>query len=196
MRAKTWAVIVGGMLVAASCGPELTVGDITGSGGGTTTAGSGGGGSTSGGTGTGGARSCAANVVDHWAHWTVPSDEPGAANYDTSVADVVRDKTTGLLWQAVDDGKGYTWQAAVDHCKALDLAGHCDWRLPTWMELFSLLDFGQVSVASTFPKMPPAIFWSSSVAAGAPPSALIVDFGIAGGIEFEQDIPSLVRCVR
>jgi hypothetical protein len=214
MRAETAAVGLGAVLVGLSCGPELTVGDITGksgtasgtggtaSGTGGTASGTGGTASGTGGTasGTGGAGGAAVcneqpKAVDQWAHWTVPGDSPGAVNYDTSVAGVVADKTTGLVWQADIDPASFTWGDAVDYCKKPH-AGHCDWRLPTRMELLTLVDYGKSNPASSFPKMPSDWFWSSSVSASAPSDAWYVNFGLGFVYTVGKGGSNRVRCVR
>lgn len=45
----------------------------------------------------------------------------------------------GLEWQKGDEGVRYTWDEAGTHCEDLVLAGHDDWRLPSWEELKSLV---------------------------------------------------------
>ena len=52
----------------------------------------------------------------------------------------VTDQRTGLEWQKQDDGITRTWQAALDYCNGLSLAGHTDWRLPNIKELESITD--------------------------------------------------------
>ena len=55
----------------------------------------------------------------------------------------VTDLETGLMWQQTPSSFGYTWQEAVNHCNALTLAGHGDWRIPSLKEQFSISDFSQ-----------------------------------------------------
>ncbi len=45
---------------------------------------------------------------------------------------------TGLLWARTDNGTDLDWYAARDHCRALQLGGWSDWRLPTIDELEQL----------------------------------------------------------
>lgn len=52
------------------------------------------------------------------------------------------DATTGLEWEAPAPFPGLpllTWQASLDRCASLVLAGHDDWRLPTIDELRTLV---------------------------------------------------------
>lgn len=52
----------------------------------------------------------------------------------------VTDTSTSLMWEK-GPGVQMTWQAAVDRCAALTLAGHADWRLPSRGELVSIVDY-------------------------------------------------------
>lgn len=56
-------------------------------------------------------------------------------NGDGTVTDLV----TGLMWQKVDMGE-MTWEQAMARPAGIDTGGHRDWRLPTALEAFSILD--------------------------------------------------------
>ena len=66
----------------------------------------------------------------------------------------VTDHCTGLMWQkktADLDGDGElaagdatTWQAALQYCRDLELAGYSDWRLPNVHELESIVYYGAI----------------------------------------------------
>lgn len=114
---------------------------------------------------------------------------------DAPAENLVRDRATGLTWLRVPsllDGLGgpaelrgatrlseaMDWQTAVERCRALDYAGHTDWRLPSIRELDSLVQPGRPGApldAAAFP--PPAAlgapearsWWSSTTAAYAVP---------------------------
>ena len=81
-----------------------------------------------------------------WANWPMPnppsSDFPNPASYDTSVAGVVVDKVTGLMWQRADVASSATSIVeAAPYCASLRLAGYEDWRLPSRIEVWSIEDF-------------------------------------------------------
>ena len=69
-------------------------------------------------------------------------------NYDlhamsyTVDQDTVTDDVTGLQWQRAEAPAPLDWWDARDYCVGLELAGHDDWRLPSRVELVSLLDYG------------------------------------------------------
>jgi hypothetical protein len=93
---------------------------------------------------------------------------PNPAKYTEKMLDgvaVVVDDVTGLTWQADVAYTTYRQRDAIKTCA--DLGG--GWRLPTRIELVSLVDFTVGKPGPTinpiFPKTPSAIFWSSSHAA-------------------------------
>jgi len=151
-------------------------------------------------------------VAGTWANWpmpNVPGNGPNASRY-TLCADnqTVRDNVSGLVWQAVvgatfADLK--TWQDAKTYCAGLTLAGG-GWRLPSRIELVSILDLTQPSGNAhidffTFPITPNEPFWTSSPVVGAPTNAWSVYFQStgpqAGRITSTDITGSLrVRCVR
>src|SRR5205823_5767978 len=80
-----------------------------------------------------------------WASWAILPDSPGAANYGVTAIcgdTVVIDKTTRLMW-AQEEPDLLTWSAAKSRCAGSHRAGFSDWRLPTRVELESLVDYGK-----------------------------------------------------
>jgi PKD repeat protein len=78
---------------------------------------------------------------------------------------VVKDNNTGLFWQKNMPSAVYTWQGATDYCVSLVLDGLSGWRLPTHLELLTLVDYSLREPAinsQVFPTDPYAMFWSSS----------------------------------
>jgi len=63
------------------------------------------------------------------------SKSPFTDNHDGTITD----NYTGLIWQKVDSGE-CTFEQASANAKSLKLAGHDDWRLPTQVELLSLVN--------------------------------------------------------
>jgi hypothetical protein len=133
---------------------------------------------------------------------------PNPARYTVIRAgddEVVRDGVTGLVWQRGVGAQGVPWSEARTYCSGLVLAGHRDWRLPSRVELVSLIDLTR---SMELPSPTPAIdmaafpetredwFWSSSLKAGDPESAWYVYFYF-GYIDTDAvRSPADARCVR
>jgi hypothetical protein len=139
----------------------------------------------------------------------VPGNGPNLIRY-TLCADnqTVRDNVSGLVWQAgVDTGSTgrMTWQEAKTYCSQLTLAGG-GWRLPSRIELVSILDIAQPSGVAQidftyFPNTPDEPFWTSSPAVTTSTNAWSVYFQSTGplaGRVITTDITGIlrVRCVR
>jgi hypothetical protein len=130
----------------------------------------------------------------------MPDVVPGAKvkpDYDsTTLPGVVIDKVTNLQWQTAV-GFNLDSDQAIAYCDALTLAGFDDWRLPSKIELESLLAHTDSipTIDPAFPNMPgdPRLpFFTGFLAL----SGYAVDFG-AG--DSGRPLPGgtyYVRCVR
>ena len=120
----------------------------------------------------------------------------------------VADKVTGLIWQrdglgsrasACANGTTCTWNEAKDYCNSLTLAGLTGWRLPSALELASIVDLMQFDPdidPTAFPSTPPEMFWTSSPY--VPPSnmAYFVDFDYGWLSRDQTGSLFRARCVR
>lgn len=118
----------------------------------------------------------------------------------------VYDFNTDLEWQGKVHTRDYwSWNLVKNYCNNLNYAGYDDWRLPTFEELRTILDFEVSPLVSAeyFPDTPQEFFWTSSFA--SPENVYYVDFEDAflrtlyldsyyGG--YDNLWPSDVRCVR
>lgn len=147
---------------------------------------------------------CSSGSSEHrWAHWDL--HEPPPSPRFAYTADVVFDRLTGLTWQrnVPADAPADSWQAALDYCKnTFNLPGYpSGWRLPTRIELTSLVDYTKAGPAidpEAFPGLkaePTLFFWTSSSFGGA--LAWIVSFQ-AGyvGLGDKAESTYRARCVR
>ena len=67
---------------------------------------------------------------------------------------IVVDTVTGLQWQYHDaqvTNHSEFWKGALAYCENLEYAGYDDWRLPNKDELMTIVDFGRLNPASSFP---------------------------------------------
>jgi hypothetical protein len=94
-----------------------------------------------------------------------------------------------------------TQATAAAYCKSLARGGHCDWRLPTRIELVSLVDYARAApplMDDTHFDADENAFWTSSPAAADPVNlAWVVNFE-NGLVEADFMVTTLldVRCVR
>ena len=141
-----------------------------------------------------------------WACWPMPNPAsvglPNPARYDKSVSLVVNDDVTQLTWQRDVPPPTFTWQAAKEQCANLTLAGSGDWRLPTRIELVSLVDFSRASPAIDTDAFigVAANVWTATPAlgTGGPPArAWQVSFSGGGATTIASEtFEGRVRCVR
>ena len=103
---------------------------------------------------------------------------PNLESYTDNEDLTVTDNVTGLMWQ--NGVLGSKMQPdAIMYCTNLRLGCHSDWRLPSVIELFSIVDYGKTfpSINAIFSPPPSGVFWSSSLPPGSPNYAWSVDFG-------------------
>ncbi|HKU37401.1 MAG TPA: DUF1566 domain-containing protein [Polyangiales bacterium] len=180
-----------------------------------------------------GARECSTEYPcvtkgDHYAcagqfaEWPMPDRVSGAKaapSYRRSADnETVTDSVTGLMWEARlppqyaecvsrsgAPSHECTRAEATAHCSALTLAGFDDWRLPSKIEIESLLDVRNVGEGGTVlngtamelqagTAMPPWGFWTSSPYAG-PEGGSWVLFAWGGTTRFDVEFAQ-VWCVR
>lgn len=124
---------------------------------------------------------------------------PNPGSYTVHPDGTVTDDVTGLMWQQAVDALKRAWADASSYCAGLDLAGHCDWRLPSRIELASLVDVSRIDPsieADVFPDTPTRTFWASSPLATIPMAAWAVDFAGGRTVNTTADREHDVRCVR
>jgi Protein of unknown function (DUF1566). len=124
---------------------------------------------------------------------------------------MVQDTLTQLVWQqdgsatrAGCNGTGNltcTWAEAQAYCAALSLGGLSGWRLPTYKELSSIVDFavaypGPTINQAAFPSTPSEGFWTSSPYAHRSGNAWGVSFNFGIADWSLVSLNKRVRCVR
>lgn len=117
----------------------------------------------------------------------------------------VGDAVTGLMWQQTDGGT-MSWEQACEYAHKLRLGGHADWRLPSSLELFSIVDHGRHGPAldtAVFTPTKAKYWWSQSSQADNAAKIWLVNTG--GGIGPHAKTEAIggggdravhVRCVR
>ena len=134
-----------------------------------------------------------------WADWLLPPEAPTAYTY-TGSSETVVDQVTGLTWRRAASGDATSWDLAKASCEKLDAPdGGAGWRLPTVIELLSIVDNTRVGPCinvDAFPDTPSEHFWTSTPYAGSANHRWIVHFH--DGFTFHDGAagPYRARCVR
>jgi hypothetical protein len=136
--------------------------------------------------------------IAEWARWPMPNPAAAALPHPQRYAidgGEVTDEVTGLVWrkEAEQGGRGF----AFDEAPGLCAAHGSDWRLPTAIELVSLIDFTRPS-PTIAPEVgsPLQYFWSSTLLAGDASRAWTVYFGDGHSSDGTTTARDSVRCVR
>lgn len=111
---------------------------------------------------------------------------------------VVQDLGSGLRWQQNAPNKQFSWAAAKRYCAKLKLANIANWRLPSRLELLSLLNFDQPDHAydsNLFDAEPTDAFWSGTVYDNMPSHVWIAQFGEGDMYCLMRVAQAHVRCV-
>ncbi len=90
---------------------------------------------------------------------------PHPAAYDTSKPGIVIDRVTKLMWQRELSAATYNIDNADSACPGVRIGGYDDWRLPSRLELVTLVDFTRTKpaiAADIFPTPLGTFLWSST----------------------------------
>ena len=94
--------------------------------------------------------------------------------------DVVLDTTTSLVWQDASINKDalVTYEEAQNYCKFLTIDNYKDFRLPTMVELQTLVDYNNYdpAILNGFKYVESTTYWTSTVFADAHDERWTVDF--------------------
>jgi Protein of unknown function (DUF1566) len=142
----------------------------------------------------------------------VTSGAPTSTSYTDNGDGTVTDNVTALVWQQTVSTAFFPWGnsstvgTAQNYCANLQLAGHTDWRLPSQIELLSIVDQGLPEgtgaplINTTLfptPLFGSTYFWSSTPAAGSPGSGWGVAFNSGNPLNgMSPGLSCQVRCVR
>jgi hypothetical protein len=193
--AVTGGTATGGTTTGGTTTGGTTTGGTTT--GGTTTGGQGEGGAT-GGDGMGGASTGVPGELRPMPN-SVASGLPNPAVYDAATPGVVVDEVTRLVWERSVVYSFVDRAGASGYCSDLELGGQTDWRLPSRLELVSLLDYdAETSPAidkTAFPDTPVEWYWTASVFPDEPPRDWQASF-YRGNVQPTVTPNAVVRCVR
>lgn len=123
------------------------------------------------GGGGSGAASVAGNYTTRW-----DTSNPSTARFTAAFPGAVLDNNTGLVWEQSPDATTRNWVTATDYCVNKLVGNTTGWRLPSVMELTSVLDASPGAVApfvpaTVFSGVQSANYWSTTAVVGGNSSA-------------------------
>ncbi len=129
-------------------------------------------------------------------------DKPKLARWQRS-GEIVEDTKLSLMWQDNSAAKSSKkkWKSAKKYCQNLSLAGYDSWRLPTYEELLTIVDYDRYAPAIVpsfqYTAIDYTYYWTTSVHASDVKCAWAIFF-FGGGSASRQykDGERHVRCVR
>lgn len=142
-------------------------------------------------SGDGGAR-----IDPAWASWRMPPDQkPNMYEVGPGLA---HDNVTGLVWQRAT-GTPAMWAKAKADCEALTLNGRTGFRLPTRIELLSIVDFSLPVNGNPFPDqfLDPEwnCYWTISSETDKTSHWLFASVYAQMGVSRRDDTHCVSRCV-
>ncbi len=118
---------------------------------------------------------------------------------------IVIDTFTNLMWEQTVSSSTYFWNASAStgsaqaYCTSISKGGYTDWRLPTPLELESVIDYtlGNPCINDiAFPNTPTNHFWTSTIVAANPSYAWHSRFDYGYILTDTIGTTNNVRCVR
>lgn len=141
-----------------------------------------------------------------WASWRMPNpvDEAGLPNphkYDGGAdAGIIYDERTALTWEASISAPSIDAVAASARCTSLSASrfgAYTDWRLPTRIELVSIVDYTRdagAAIDPVFARTPGDRFWTQSPLPPPKSGFWMIDF--TNGATDTTHTTAYARCVR
>jgi Protein of unknown function (DUF1566) len=125
---------------------------------------------------------------------------PNPQSYRFLSDELLLDEVTGLYWERLLGQRPFqTWEGALATCEDLQLEGFNDWRLPSRIELTSILSLDQLDPAIDWVAFPGTLgdwFWTSTPDAADEQRAWYVYFYLGYPNRDGKDNRFSVRCVR
>ncbi len=113
---------------------------------------------------------------------------------------VVLDKKNAIYWQdnLFTQKSSEDWDDAVEYCDKLVLNTMDKWRLPTFNELLSIVDYGRVhpAINPIFDYVNEGTYWTSVDFSASPSRAWTIDFRTGKTYYSYKTTNHTVRCVK
>jgi hypothetical protein len=140
-----------------------------------------------------------AHAASEWSNWpAVPEERKELEFKSIATGKTVVDMKTCLMWRRDIEG-AFPWAEAKSKCNG-SVDGYDTWRLPTRIELLSLVDRKKATSPTineaVFPGTPPGDFWTSTARASGDLAWRVSFLGSSGTGFASTSYPFYVRCVR
>ena len=113
---------------------------------------------------------------------------------------LVKDERNAIYWQDTEDSKvsSEDWDDAVLYCDKLVLNGMDKWRLPSFRELFSIMDYTRSNPAINplFGFVDEGTYWTSTNFSPTSARAWTIDFRTGKTYYNYKTTNHAVRCVK
>lgn len=122
-------------------------------------------------------------------------------NFALDTENSATDRNTHLMWQRSGSAAAMTWSEAGAYCRDLALDGYNDWRLPSFLELTTIVNYGAANPAiasEVFPGTSLDNYWTASEWTGQNPElyAGVVNFAYGEAHPLEKATGAFTRCTR
>ena len=124
--------------------------------------------------------------------------------YSVSGSSTVIDENTGLMWEREGSATAKNWTDAATYCQNLSKDGFTGWRLPSFLELTTIVHYGTSNPAIDkvlFPKTVTQAYWTSTAetiyANGKYlDAARTINFAYGEAQPLDKTGAAFIRCVR
>jgi hypothetical protein len=118
--------------------------------------------------------------------------------------EAVFDRTTELIWERSPSASEVTWSTAQTRCGLKRTGGQTGWRLPSFIELMTLIEptlrrdssFPALPAGHPFQRIKAGPYWTSDLSPLKPAEAYTVDFLRADVAPRQKDQSHPFWCVR
>lgn len=131
----------------------------------------------------------------NWSTWWIHGLDAFPANY-TPDGDVVCDNDTALCWPVSPFDTPVSWKDAEATCSNLRVGNSDRWRVPTRIELLSIVAFGFTPTFKSYFTGPATDYWTATPYVEDPSAAWSIDFARGQPYPAASAEAHHVRCVR
>jgi len=126
----------------------------------------------------------------------------GERSYTKVTENSVKDNLQGIIWQKSGSTNSMSWSEAKEYCSSLEQDGSSEWRLPTFKELYYLIDRSKLNKSQYEPAIDTKYFkadctwyWSSTEYKNDISNAWYAYFGHGLDYYHNKSSEKSVRCV-